>query len=157
MSETTQRDEQMMASPKDIRLTEQVKARVTEDQKEFVKGLAKQFGKSEAEIVRFALDIVNGTFPDNFFPSKEELEETRADVLKMIDVLNDFRRICKKAGNNENQIARAINSGKVDELGSNDIYIMIDETRELMDQCRDVYARVEPYLKYKFDRRPSWL
>jgi len=157
MSEMTQRDEQMMASPKDVRLTKWVKAKVTADQKEFVKEMANQLGKSEAEIVRFALYLVSGTFPDDFFPIRQELEETREDVLRMIDLLNDIRRICKKAGNNENQIARAINSGKVDELGSNDIYILIAETRELMDECREVYSKLEPHLKYKFDRRPTWL
>lgn len=157
MSEMTQKDEQVMSSPKDIRLTKEVKARVTENQKQFVKGLAQQFGKSEAEVVRFALDMVNGTFPDDFFPTKEEIEITRAFLLEMINLLNEFNRICKKAANNENQIAKAINSGRVDEIGNGDFYIMIDENRELMDQLRDVYTRLEPYLKYKFDRRPTWL
>ena len=157
MNEKVTSDEQIVASPKDIRLTKQVKARVTEDTKKFVKETAEQFGKSEADVVRLAIDMVSGTFPEDFFPTKGELEEVRAEVLEMINILNDVKRICLKAGNNENQIARAVNSGRVDELGNLDLYVMIADTRDLMDECREIYDKLEPHLKYKFDRRPSWL
>ena len=157
MSEKKNRDEQRVGSPKDIRYSKEVKARVTADQKEYVQSLAKQFGKPESDVLRFALDVVNGTFPKNYFPTKKEVEAMREYLLVMINLLNDLNRIGKKAGNNENQIARAINSGKIDDICNGDFYIMIEENRELMDQLREVYARLEPHLKYRYDRRSSWL
>ena len=143
--------------PKDIKLNQTVNARVRSDQKEFIKATANEFGKKESEIVRFSLDAVKGIFPPDFFPSKEELEQTRKDVLALADVIAEIRRLVYKASVNENQIARAINSGRVDELGVNGIWHLINDTNELMDACRDIYEILETNMEYVYKDTPEWL
>lgn len=143
--------------PKDIRLNDMVRARVRKDQKEFVKSQADQFAKSESAIVRFSLDAIRGIFPPDFFPSKEELDETKKDVLALSNILADIRRTVKKAGVNENQIAKAVNSGRAPELLDEKYYDLLKETRELMEACRDLYWLLEPNMEYVFERKPEWL
>ena len=143
--------------PKDVKLNQIVRARVRSDQKDFVKATADEFGKKESEIVRFSLDAVKGIFPPDFFPSKEELEQTRKDVLALSDVIADTRRLVYRAGINENQIAKAVNSGKVDELGEGGIWRLINDTNELMDACRDIYEILEANMEYVYKDTPEWL
>lgn len=157
MESKEKRQEPTNMPPKDIRLLKQVKARVNTDQKKFVKSQAEEFGKSEATIVRFSIDAIRGIFPPDFFPTKEELDETRQDVLKLADVLAEIRRTVKKAGVNENQIAKAVNQGKADVLLEERYIDLLDETRELMAACRDLYYLLEPNMEYIFKERPQWL
>lgn len=143
--------------PKDIRLKDTVRARVRPDQKEFVTSQANQFAKSESAIIRFSLDAIRGIFPPDFFPSKEELDETKKDVLALNNTLADIRRTVKKAGINENQIAKAVNSGRAPELLDEKYYDLLKETRELMEACRDLYWLLEPNMEYVFEKQPKWL
>lgn len=157
--------------PKSIRMEQTVRARVRDDQKKFVRSEADAFGKNESEIVRFSLDAIRGIFPPDFFPSRSELEEVRKDVLALGDVLADIRRTVKYAGININQIAKAINSGKVDEYLSNkltgDIETQADKRTEMwtdldtaekqLNALRDIYFILETNMEFIFDKKPDWL
>lgn len=157
MEQKEKRQEPANMPPKDIRLRKEVKAKVNVDMKDFVKSQAEEFGKSEATIVRFSIDAIRGIFPPDFFPTKEELDETREDVLKLADTLAYIRRTVKSVGLLQNQIAKAIHQGKADVLLQQKYSSLLEETHQLMVACQDIYYLLEPNMELIFEKRPEWL